>query len=1517
MRPYFILSAVLLCLATQTLGAVNLIVNSGVVPTSMNRGGTYSLSITVRNTGTTATATSFPINVSINSTSTYGGHTYLADLWVNGGIGAMQNKTVTGNITIPCTYPTGSKFILTSVDPTNIIAESSNTDNDLPFGVLIQATAVDLVPLNYSVSPSTITAGQNVTATFAVNNTGGSSTGSSFSVGFYLSATTTLNVGQADNLGSQSVSSLSGCSQSVPFNKSLTIPSDKCTNTYYLFIWVDNGQVIPEGTNDNNNFQYQAIQVNGISPSAPVALLPLSSTITATSFTARWSSVPSSTYRLDVADNPGFSPVLPGYNNLSVGSATSHSVTGLTCNEDYHYRVRAYNGCAYSTYSNEIQVDTDPGTPSAPASISISNASATSLVANWTQAISATGYSIDVSLSPNFSSFVPGYQSLPVGDVLSKTVTGLACCTTYYVRVRASNPCGLGPYSDDQSASTSACSCSFDLSLSNVSVPFLGVNSQVNVETDQCCSWSAHCAATWVELAADVASGVLYIDVQTNTEPFARSATISVEGETIGINQAANPVPASIHSPLPSVAQYSGVLQSVLPFALYSFSIGEQCLGNQFTCSSVFFQTPYASAPTIANGKTANEYIPRATDCFSAAQLENRWEFRQRGFITENLGIMCNTIACPLNQSTVSHSANGCGQKDDRYAWDVNLATDACDAHISVYAVEDGIVDQAAGSHVRIRHTTPDGEWYSYYDNIDIAPGLPVGVQLGQEIGVIKKTTAYPPHLHFGVYYRSAEPEDSPIVSVNRLIEPEYVNPLTQEAYALGSLEGVCSGSILSAANIFVQRSGRWNWAGITDENGRFKLTVIPALAEGDSIKVVASGYETLAIALGLSDIQGQRMSIPMLPSAANTTVRNARVAVLENAPYFSTSSVELGISGEGYTYYDVVRIYYTEDSLVSVPLSLNHPISEHTVGINLPDTGMNVVGVYFRGIDTVLVTQQLEYLPGSPNYPLEIQSDNSVLHAEVYVNDRFVKRINGATETFSLSNRGHFIHVTKPGYRDTTFTVDSAAVVNLTLLAQPTGVGVSCDSTVINFLTEGKIQHRKGVTVMDSAQASVITFKRCYDELQGLGIVPNSERFDLRRLSISWSPLRFAAALDQAEVLSPDSVYLLTIRDDTTFQKDLFTEAGNLIAFDSLSQKLSCRHLGNSSASILKESVVIAKRKAPVPTGVLNIEVALGGTLSLPLANFFMDPDSLEDDMLVTVEATESGLTATITGDTITIGASGIPGQLDLTIRAVHDGLERLAILDVLVVVPSVAVSPRAMLDGALNLAAGLLSDSLRVKGLIPLTEPYTGLGYSHQGGGGGEATSGTALAVTGPNAVVDWVVIELRDVGDPAHVVQSRSALLQRDGDITGADGTSAVVFSVIPGFYHVAIRHRNHLGTMTADAVALSSTITLVDFTSSALATYGSDARKSSAGMMALWAGNTLWDSKLAYVGAANDRDPILVRIGGSVPTNTTPGYYREDVTLDGIVKYVGSSNDRDPILVNIGGSVPTNTRIEQLP
>lgn len=247
--------------------------------------------------------------------------------------------------------------------------------------------------------------------------------------------------------------------------------------------------------------------------------------------------------------------------------------------------------------------------------------------------------------------------------------------------------------------------------------------------------------------------------------------------------------------------------------------------------------------------------------------------------------------------------------------------------------------------------------------------------------------------------------------------------------------------------------------------------------------------------------------------------------------------------------------------------------------------------------------------------------------------------------------------------------------------------------------------------------------------------------------------------------------------------------------------------------------------------------------------------------------------------------------------------------------VTQSILVAPKLFLEGPYG-SGPIMSDALRTAALIPGTEPYTALGFTHVGGGG-ETINANVLNTTGNNAIVDWVFLQLRNATAGYPVIATRCALVQRDGDVVDMDGLSAVAFTAPAGSYHVAVLHRNHLGAMTATTRALSATATVVDFTASGTTTFGTEARKTVGSVQVLWAGNCNTDNMLAYTGNPNDRDPILVRIGGSVPTSTVSGYYPEDVNLDGIVSYTGTLNDRDPILVNIGGSVPTSTRAQQLP
>lgn len=246
-----------------------------------------------------------------------------------------------------------------------------------------------------------------------------------------------------------------------------------------------------------------------------------------------------------------------------------------------------------------------------------------------------------------------------------------------------------------------------------------------------------------------------------------------------------------------------------------------------------------------------------------------------------------------------------------------------------------------------------------------------------------------------------------------------------------------------------------------------------------------------------------------------------------------------------------------------------------------------------------------------------------------------------------------------------------------------------------------------------------------------------------------------------------------------------------------------------------------------------------------------------------------------------------------------------------------AVDVAAKIFLDGPLN--GALMNDGLRASGHIPLTEPYTLLNFHPAEAGGGEQIAPSVLAVTGPDAIVDWVMVVLRDDDPPYPRKNIRMALLQRDGDVVDLNGVSPVRFSQLPGPYMLEIRHRNHLGIMTAAPMPEVPTGTLitVDLSLASTPCFGTNARKINGSTAALWSGNTVRNGLLSYTGPANDRDAILVRVGSTTPNNLLFGYFSEDVNMNGVVTYTGSANDRDPILVNIGNTTPNAVRIEQLP
>ncbi len=256
------------------------------------------------------------------------------------------------------------------------------------------------------------------------------------------------------------------------------------------------------------------------------------------------------------------------------------------------------------------------------------------------------------------------------------------------------------------------------------------------------------------------------------------------------------------------------------------------------------------------------------------------------------------------------------------------------------------------------------------------------------------------------------------------------------------------------------------------------------------------------------------------------------------------------------------------------------------------------------------------------------------------------------------------------------------------------------------------------------------------------------------------------------------------------------------------------------------------------------------------------------------------------------------------------------------LTVPPGILFSGKAMLAGPYVAGIGLMHDSLRVKNLIPLTEPYTSSPYNKLpiGGAAGETILPSVLAVTGNDAIVDWVFLELRSNAVPGTVLANKRALIQRDGDIVGTDGFSPVLFpTAYSGMYYVSIKHRNHLGVMSVSAVNFNGcAATHVDFTLPSIYINPgiiTAPRKVFGSVYALWSADANNNKNVKYNGLSNDKDVILNALGiANLNSSLSPVYRSEDLNMDGKIRYNNADMDRGLIIDNVGPTTP-NTIINQ--
>ncbi len=153
-----------------------------------------------------------------------------------------------------------------------------------------------------------------------------------------------------------------------------------------------------------------------------------------------------------------------------------------------------------------------------------------------------------------------------------------------------------------------------------------------------------------------------------------------------------------------------------------------------------------------------------------------------------------------------------------------------------------------------------------------------------------------------------------------------------------------------------------------------------------------------------------------------------------------------------------------------------------------------------------------------------------------------------------------------------------------------------------------------------------------------------------------------------------------------------------------------------------------------------------------------------------------------------------------------------------------------KVFLEGPLNPATLLMSDSLGLDNLLPETDPYK------------NAYTVSTPAIFLNRSVVDWIWVELRDANALTTIVASQAALLLNTGEVISADGRS-LAFNVGQGNYSIFVKHRNHLAVMSPQPISFGEGQTTVfDFTTQdSYQDIGSGAKEVISGVWAMYVGD----------------------------------------------------------------------------
>lgn len=273
------------------------------------------------------------------------------------------------------------------------------------------------------------------------------------------------------------------------------------------------------------------------------------------------------------------------------------------------------------------------------------------------------------------------------------------------------------------------------------------------------------------------------------------------------------------------------------------------------------------------------------------------------------------------------------------------------------------------------------------------------------------------------------------------------------------------------------------------------------------------------------------------------------------------------------------------------------------------------------------------------------------------------------------------------------------------------------------------------------------------------------------------------------------------------------------------------------------------------------------------------------------------------------------------------------------------VLVAPKVFLQGAYNSSTLRMNDKLRNSGtytpgvlpasnIIPNTDPYRVAPYNYTQTANTVVENVISTSFGNPfidqanadNNIVDWVFLELRSATTPGNtILQTRSALLQRDGDIVDIDGVSPVYFKNVAAgaSYTLAVRHRNHLAISTNPATftkvldLASSSLDISTLAAASLMGAANTNYFNDGALNMMYAGNVNGNTNVRWAAPNSDKDYLLSAVLGNSATVISNQYSQGDVDLNRSVRWAAPNSDKDFILAKPLSNNSANVKSQVLP